>query len=170
MSMFRRNLLTTTTALAASLCMVPAFAATTTVQVKLWDKGAMSMNMLGQGDMMDMEHAKGHANMPTAPMGVRINKATVPAGDVTFNVTNTSKQMVHEMVISPVKDRQVSQPYNKAENKIDEDAAGHLGEVAELDPGKKGALTLNMKPGNYLLYCNIAGHYALGMWTLLAVK
>jgi uncharacterized cupredoxin-like copper-binding protein len=27
-----------------------------------------------------------------------------------------------------------------------------------------------LKPGRYILYCNIPGHYALGMWTLLTVK
>jgi uncharacterized cupredoxin-like copper-binding protein len=26
-----------------------------------------------------------------------------------------------------------------------------------------------MQPGTYILYCNIAGHYAMGMWTLLTV-
>lgn len=60
-------------------------------------------------------------------------------------------------------------PYIADENKIDEDAAGHLGEVAELEPGKSGSLGLDMKPGQYLLYCNIPGHYVGGMWTVLTV-
>jgi uncharacterized cupredoxin-like copper-binding protein len=169
MSLSRRTLFLASAALLASLSAAPAFAANSTIKVELWDKGAMSMNMLGNGDMMDMEHAKGKG-MHMGPMGIRISKAKVAAGDVTFNVTNISKEMVHEMVISPVSDTHKSPPYNKADNKIDEDAAGHLGEVAELEPGKKGSLKINLKPGNYLLYCNIAGHYALGMWTLLEVK
>jgi hypothetical protein len=37
--------------------------------------------------------------------------------------------------------------------KVDEDKAGvHLGEVSELDPGKTGALRLDLKTGIYLLY------------------
>jgi uncharacterized cupredoxin-like copper-binding protein len=87
-----------------------------------------------------------------------------------FNVTNDSKDMVHEMVISPIKDDKTPLPYDKTGNKVDEDAAGHLGEVAELEHGKNGSLTINMKPGRYILYCNIAGHYVLGMWTLITVK
>jgi uncharacterized cupredoxin-like copper-binding protein len=169
MSLSRRTLFLASAALVATLGAAPAFAANTTLKVELWDKGAMSMNMLGKGNMMDMEHAKGNG-MHMGPMGVRVSKTQIAAGYVTFNVTNISKQMVHEMVISPVSDTHVSPPYNQAENKIDEDAAGHLGEVAELEPGKKGSLKINLKPGNYLLYCNIAGHYALGMWTLLEVK
>ena len=26
-----------------------------------------------------------------------------------------------------------------------------------------------LKPGLYILYCNIPGHYVLGMWTLMTV-
>jgi uncharacterized cupredoxin-like copper-binding protein len=60
-------------------------------------------------------------------------------------------------------------PYSTDLQKVDEDAAGHLGEVAELDLGQSGALTVTLKPGTYILYCNISGHYAAGMWTLLTV-
>lgn len=131
--------------------------------------GCGSSGMLGKGEMMDMEHAN-QAGMPKAPMGIRISKTQIPAGYVTFIVVNTSKQMVHEMVLSAVSDTSKSPPYKKTENKIDEDAAGHLGEVSELEPGKKGVLKIHLKPGHYLLYCNIPGHYSLGMWTLLDVK
>lgn len=70
----------------------------------------------------------------------------------------------------PINNDRAGLPYNKAENKVIEDDAGHLGEVAELEPGQNGALTLTLKPGQYILYCNIPGHYALGMWTLFTVK
>ena len=89
---------------------------------------------------------------------------------MTFDVTNASKTLVHEMVLSPIKDAKVPLPYDKAASKVNEDAAGHLGEVADLEPGKKGKLTLSLTPGRYIVYCNIAEHYALGMWTLQTVK
>ena len=169
MLLLRRNLLIASIASGATLYFSPAYAGNTTIKVELWDQGAMSMNMLGKGEMMDMEHAN-QAGMPKAPMGIRISKTQIPAGYVTFNVVNTSKQIVHEMVLSAISDTSKSPPYNKTENKIDEDAAGHLGEVSELEPGKKGILKIHIKPGNYLLYCNVPGHYSLGMWTLLNVK
>lgn len=150
-----------------------AMAAATVIKVSLWDKGAMSMNMLGKGPMMGMAmaHNKGKAaNKHMGPMGITLSETSVAAGEITFAVSNDSKEMVHEMVLAPVKDENKALPYNKKEMKVDEDAAGHLGEVAELEPGKNGALTLTLKPGQYMLYCNIAGHYALGMWTLLTVK
>jgi uncharacterized cupredoxin-like copper-binding protein len=39
------------------------------------------------------------------------------------------------------------------------------GEVSELNPGATGSLTVALKPGRYLLICNVPGHFASGMWT-----
>lgn len=41
------------------------------------------------------------------------------------------------------------------QEKVDEAAAGHLGEVAELETGHSGVLTLTLKPGTRILYCDI---------------
>jgi uncharacterized cupredoxin-like copper-binding protein len=70
----------------------------------------------------------------------------------------------------PVRDPKDPLPYIDAENRVDEDAAGHLGEVSELDPGKTGALRLHLAPGKYLLFCNVPGHFANGMWTEVTVQ
>lgn len=151
------------------LSAVQVYAAGTVVKVSLWDKGAMSMQMLSKGPKMGMAMGKG-TGMPDGPMGIKLSTSNVPAGVVTFEVTNDAKEMVHEMVVAPVKNEKKPLPYMKKEMKVDEDAAGHLGEVAELEPGKSGALTITLKPGRYILYCNIPGHYTLGMWTLLTVQ
>ena len=145
-----------------------SFAADTTIKVSLWDKGpdsaAMvdSKRMLGMGKMM-------MGDMKMAMMGISIDKVEVPAGKVTFAVTNDSTSIIHEMVVSPVASASADMPYLDDMNKIDEEAAGHVGEVAELDPGKSGALTVDLKPGIYVLYCNIPGHYVGGLWTILTV-
>lgn len=170
MKLTRRECFTLVAALIVAGSSVPALALTTVVKVSLWDKGAMSMNMLGQGPMMGIGMGTPGTRMPMGPMGISVSTRTLKAGEVTFEVSNASKTMVHEMVISPIKDANTPLPYIEAGNKVDEDAAGHLGEVAELEPGKKGALTLTLKPGQYILYCNIPGHYALGMWRLMTVK
>ena len=147
---------------------IPALTAGTVVKVDLWDKGANSMDMLAQGLMLGM--GEKDADMSKATMGITVDPQNVPAGEVTFEATNSSKDTVHEMVVAPVADPSVPLPYDKAQQKVDEDAAGHLGEVAELEPGQTGALTLILKPGEYILYCNIPGHYAVGMWTLITVR
>jgi uncharacterized cupredoxin-like copper-binding protein len=48
-------------------------------------------------------------------------------------------------------------PYDEQKGLIDEDAAGHPGEVSEFEPGKAGALRLSLKPGRYALICNVPG-------------
>lgn len=139
--------------------------ADTTVNVKLWDKGGMMDMSKNMGMGMGMG-----ANMKMAIMGIDVDQASVPAGKVTFEVANASKDIQHEMLISPITGSDVTLPFVAAENRVDEEASGDLGEVSELDPGKSGALTLELKPGLYVLFCNIPGHFMAGMWTTLEVK
>jgi len=142
----------------------PGWAHGTVVNVSLWDKGA-NVDMVG-GLGMGMAGAQ----MSKATMGIKVSMKSVKAGEVTFRVTNDSKDTVHEMVVSPIKGPADPLPYSADENEVNEDAAGNLGEVAELDPGKAGSLTLHLKPGKYILYCNIPGHYMSGMWTTITVN
>jgi uncharacterized cupredoxin-like copper-binding protein len=145
-----------------------ATAAEAVVNVSLWDKGEAAMDGLDTVAPMGMAMTP-DVDMTKATMGITLDQTSVPAGTVTFNVVNDSKGMIHEMVLSPVADPAVALPYSKDDMRIDEDAAGHLGEVAELEMKATGALTIDLKPGTYILYCNIPGHYVLGMWTLLTV-
>jgi len=163
MDLTRRNLLAAATILPAlTLSTSRGFANGLVVEVSLWDKGAATEMSMGMGMAM-------HGDMMHATMGIDAKPATAKAGEITFRAVNTSKDTIHEMVVAPVADVDKPLPYNEAESKVDEDAAGHLGEVAELEPGQSGALTITLKPGNYILYCNIPGHYAAGMWTLFTV-
>jgi uncharacterized cupredoxin-like copper-binding protein len=151
----------------ATLSVIAALAATSPshaeiVRIKLWDKGADAPMATDMGMGMPADHKM-------SGMGLKLSTETVKAGKVTFEVANASKETVHEMVLFPIKDGE-RVPYSDKESKIIEDAAGHLGEVAELDPGKGGKLEIDLKPGKYLLTCNIPGHYMNGMWTVLTVK
>jgi uncharacterized cupredoxin-like copper-binding protein len=141
----------------------PSFAATT-INVTLADKGgAMDMSQgLGLGIGM-------HGDMSKALMSIEIDKKTVKAGVVTFKVHNSSKDTIHELIVSPINNADETLPYLNNENRVDEDHGSHLGEVSELNGGTSGALTVTLKPGMYALYCNIPNHYMDGMWTLLTV-
>jgi len=135
----------------------------TTVNVTLWDKGPSASMSMDEG--MGMMHA----SMANTMMGLKVNEKAVKAGEVTFKVTNVSKETVHEMIVVPAP-ADGALPYDQQEAKFDEDKAGALGEVEELEPGKSGELTLNLKPGKYVLSCNVANHFANGMWTMLTVQ
>ena len=69
-----------------------------------------------------------------------------------------------------VADENVVLPFVANENRVDEEATHDLGEVSELDPGKSGSLTVDLKPGLYVLFCNVPGHFMAGMWTTLKVE
>ena len=166
MKLTRRGSIGVLGASLAGLALRPAFADGTVVDVELWDMGENAMDMAG--DMPMKMHMPG-SDMPMAPMGVKLSRAEVPAGEVTFKVTNSSKDFVHEMVVSPLAGPSEPPPYNADMDEVDEDKAGNLGEVEDLDPGQSGQLTITLKPGSYILYCNIPGHYAHGMWAELTV-
>jgi uncharacterized cupredoxin-like copper-binding protein len=144
---------------------VATAANTAVVNVKLADNGhAMdSAENLGLGIGL-----KG--DMSKATMSIDTDRKTVPAGMVTFNVTNISKDTVHEMLVIPLASKDTPLPYISAENRVDEEGSHDLGEVSELDPGKSGSLTLDLKPGLYALVCNIPGHYMAGMWSTITVQ
>lgn len=146
----------------------PAWPHGRVVTVTLRDHWVSAMTLPSHGEMSGTAMDKTGSKM--ASMEVHVSSHTVPAGEVTFEVTNSSGELVHEMVISPVDHTHTPLSYDRSGNAVGEDAAGPLGEVPELAPGKKGALTLTLKPGTYILYCNVAGHHAPGMWTALTVK
>jgi uncharacterized cupredoxin-like copper-binding protein len=139
----------------------PSLAAAT-IKVSLTDLGAdkeMPTNLgMGMG-----------GDMSKATMAITVDTAKVKAGEVTFVVTNNSKEMIHEMLVAPA-DPAKPLPFVAADSRVDEEASKDLGEVSELDSGKSGSLTITLEPGTYILFCNIAGHYMAGMWTLITVE
>ena len=148
------------------LAQLPTLAfAGATVNVKLWDNGEtmdLSKNMgMAPGSAADMSKA---------PMGIKIQPTVVPQGKVVFKVTNTSKAVIHEMLLAPISGPNAALPYIDKENRADEEKTHDLGEVSELDSGKTGELTVDMKPGTYMLFCNVPGHLGAGMWTTVTLK
>ena len=132
------------------------------ITVEAWDKGS-DMEMptdLGIG---------GSGDRSMATMGFKLSADTVKAGEVNFELINTSKDTEHEMIVIPMSG-DTPLPYVEAENRIDEDAAGAIGEIEETEPGKTGNATFRLKAGKYLLVCNIPGHYMAGMWAFLTVE
>ncbi len=141
-----------------------AAASAETVAVSLWDKGAETE--MATGLAMGTEGA----DVSKATFGIDIEPRSVKAGEITFEVRNVSKDMIHELVVTPLRDGERSLPYDESEQEVEEDDLVVLGEIEDLEPGQSGTLTLRLEPGEYVLFCNIAGHYDGGMWTLLTVE
>jgi uncharacterized cupredoxin-like copper-binding protein len=98
--------------------------------------------------------------------------ATVSAGSVTFNISNTGPEDVHEFVVLRTDLGAGSLPTDST-GAVSEDGEGVevMGEVEDVPVGESGDLTLNMAPGKYVLLCNVyseeekEAHYSMGMRT-----
>ena len=133
-------------------------AAATVVHVELSDTSGVPM-------ATTLAYGTPGLDMTKATMAMKTTPLKAPAGVITFKVKNVSKDTVHEMIVMYLADPAKPLPYIEKDSKVDEDMAGDKGEVSELEPGKSGQLTLDLKPGKYLLICNVAGHFAAGMWS-----
>lgn len=132
------------------------------VNVTLIDKmGTSSTEAPALGMGMD-------GDMSMAKMGVNANPKIVRQGPVTFKVTNLASQIIHELIVARLNGEQ-KLPYDEKTQLVDQSALQNFGSVNEIDPSKSASLTLELKPGKYLLYCNLPGHYMAGMWTLIDV-
>jgi uncharacterized cupredoxin-like copper-binding protein len=88
------------------------------------------------------------------------NATSVRAGKVEFTARNIG-QVTHELMVErmPIK--------MDAPGRPNEDAA--MGMIQDMAPGESGKMTLNLKPGMYMLFCNVEGHFAAGQYTILRV-
>jgi|SRR6185312_4168830 plastocyanin len=77
---------------------------------------------------------------------IALDKTTIKAGSITFNVKNNGPSP-HNLDIKEL---------NKA--------------TPNIDPGKTGTLTVDLKPGTYTVICDIPGHEQLGMHVTLTVQ
>ena len=97
-----------------------------------------------------------------------LDRRSVPAGKVTFHAVNQSKDLVHELLVVQSRPGQAL-PYDEKKAEVVESRAHVLGEVGDLQPGASGTVTLELKPGSYILICNQPGHYRAGMQTKFSV-
>jgi uncharacterized cupredoxin-like copper-binding protein len=81
---------------------------------------------------------------------------SVKAGSVTFRIKNRGA-LDHTFAIV-----KTSLAVGKLPVKSDRVSLKPIKDVGPFKPGKGGTLTLNLKPGKYVLYCNIKGHYSAG--------
>jgi uncharacterized cupredoxin-like copper-binding protein len=96
-------------------------------------------------------------------MRITIDQEAIKAGRVTFQAENRSRTLIHEVIVVRTLARTAVLPYSEKQTRVIESRIRHLGEISDLKPGASGKLTLNLKPGYYLLICNEPGHFKAGM-------
>ena len=115
-------------------------------------------------------------NVTLEEWAVGTDLATVPAGAVTFAVTNTGPDDVHEFVVIKTDLGLTDLPTDEA-GAVDEAGGGMdvKGEIEDITVGASEDLQLTLEPGAYVLICNIydktekEAHYQEGMRTSFTV-
>ena len=102
-------------------------------------------------------------------MALKLDRNNAPAGEVIFKLKNSAVSEDHEMIVVKLKAKDQKIPLDLKKHRIDEKSLKTLGEIADVKPGEGGELKLTLKPGDYLLFCNIKGHYEAGMWAPFTV-
>jgi uncharacterized cupredoxin-like copper-binding protein len=92
-------------------------------------------------------------------------RAAVRAGRVTF-VARNDGSMTHEFVVLR-SDRRAGGLPVKGGKAVE---TGTRGELSQIASGVSRRLTLTLRPGRYVLLCNLLGHYQAGQFAALRVR
>ena len=99
-----------------------------------------------------------------ADFKIDLSASSAKPGPVTFRITNTGTQ-VHEFVLVRTDLADDKLPLASPGTEVDEDA-GELtavDEVEDIAAGASADLDVTLEAGHYVLFCNVPGHYPLGM-------
>ncbi len=102
---------------------------------------------------------------------ISLSGTTVDSGTVAFDVTNQAEQ-VHEFVVARTDLDAAELPTDDAGD-VSEEGASDLSvvdEIEDIEGGTSPTLTVDLDPGHYVVFCNLPGHYRLGMHTDLDVS
>jgi uncharacterized cupredoxin-like copper-binding protein len=105
------------------------------------------------------QQASGAVNASLGEFYIKPDKTSVPAGKVRFTVINKGA-IKHEFVVIKTNLAPDKLPVNG--NEADESVGPSPGEIGNLPPGKTSHLAVNLTAGNYVLICNLPGHYKSG--------
>ena len=91
----------------------------------------------------------------------------IAAGHVVIGIRNHAST-AHELKVIKTDLAPDQLPVDPATAKVTED--GKVGELLNIAGGASRKLVLELTPGKYVLICNVAGHYQLGMHAALEVR
>lgn len=112
----------------------------------------------------------GTVNVTLSEWSVQRDKAELPAGSITFEVSNTGPDDIHEFVVIKTDLDAGALPTDET-GAVDEAGGGMTveGEIEDIAVGASDSLTLDLEAGSYVLLCNIyseeedEAHYQEGM-------
>jgi uncharacterized cupredoxin-like copper-binding protein len=117
----------------------------------------------------DSQKAAGQPTVRVTEKDFRISAPDrLPAGEVNLSVINRGPD-AHELIV--VRKRAHRLPVSSDGLNIDEDKieSDEVGVLEPADPGVR-RLKFNLRPGTYVMFCNMSGHHRAGMRQTLVVR
>ena len=99
---------------------------------------------------------------------IQTDQPGAAAGPVTFVVANAGV-MPHEFVVLKTDAPADQLPMNASGSKALEKNI-NMGEIENIAAGQSSSKDYKLAAGNYVLVCNMPGHYKMGMHTAFTVK
>lgn len=93
---------------------------------------------------------------------------TAKAGKIDVSAVNNGA-ILHELVLAKTDANPADLP-TAPDGSVDEEKVDSPGEIPDVAAGETKSTTFNLKPGKYVMFCNIPGHYAAGMYGSFIVK
>lgn len=111
----------------------------------------------------------GAVNVTEKDFSIAIDPTSATAGAVDFSITNDGPS-THEFVVFKTDLAPDALP-TSADGDVDEEGEGvtHIDEKEDIAAGSTTTLAVTLDAGNYVLICNLPGHYKLGMHVSLTV-
>ena len=100
---------------------------------------------------------------------MHVSTDTAPAGIVTFNAINQGA-IPHNLRLAKTDLAPDALPVDRSTFMVDEGQLDVLAASRDLDAGESEQLTVELRPGNYVLFCNIVGHYQTGLYIGFSVE
>lgn len=98
---------------------------------------------------------------------IDVASATANEGEIAFEVSNAG-QLLHEFLVIRTDLAEDALPIDGVQ--VDESQLNVVAGTIELPPGQSQLLLTDLEAGNYVLICNIPGHYNAGMHRTFTVK
>jgi uncharacterized cupredoxin-like copper-binding protein len=129
------------------------------------------------GDDDEGSEASSSGTTVTAALGqsdageytITLDNESVPAGEVTFQIANEG-ELEHEFEIVKTDVAKGDLPVEAGKADVEAEGGEEVDEVEDLASGAERELTVDLEAGNYLLICNLPGHYDQGMVTAFTVE
>jgi uncharacterized cupredoxin-like copper-binding protein len=110
-------------------------------------------------------------NVTMHDFAIAVSRRSVPAGPVVLRVTNDGPS-THEINVDRTGYAAAKFPLKRDGLTVEEDAKGlrRIDSIEQLNLHQTRDLALDLKPGRYVLWCNLEGHYLGGMHETFDVR